>query len=85
MDLVLRRENVYEGFQKQWMIRYALSHDSPGKQMRDAMRVTSDDFQKFAVYAVLELCARCRYQHMRIELLFHMVSLICCLEVRLVQ
>ncbi len=42
MDLVLRRENVYEGFQKQWMIRYALSHDSPGKQMRDAMRVTSD-------------------------------------------
>ena len=46
---------------------------------------SSGNFQKFAVYPVLELCTHCRYQHMRIELLFHMVSLICCLEVRLVQ
>ncbi len=30
-------------------------------------------FHKFAVHTVLELCARCRYQHMRIELLFHVV------------
>ena len=46
---------------------------------------SSGNFQKFAVYTVLELCTHCRYQHMRIELLFHMVSLICCLEVHLVQ
>ena len=46
---------------------------------------SSGHFQKFVVPAVLELCTRCRYQHMRIELLFHVVSLICCLEVRFVQ
>ncbi len=31
-----------KGFRSNGLIRYALSHDSPGKQMRDAMRVTSD-------------------------------------------
>ena len=46
---------------------------------------SSGHFQKFFVPTVLELCTHCRYQHMRIELLFHMVSLICCLEVRFVQ
>ena len=46
---------------------------------------SSGHFQKFFVHAVFELCARCRYQHMRIELLFHMVSLICSLAVRFVQ
>ncbi len=42
-------------------------------------------FQKFAVQAVLELCAHCRYQHMRIELLFHVVFSTSCFEVRFVQ
>ncbi len=46
---------------------------------------TTDYFQKIAVHAVLELCIRCRYQHMRIELLFYVVCLISCLEVRFVQ
>ena len=39
-------------------------------------------FQKFAVQAVL---AHCRYQHMRIELLFHMVFSTSCFEVHFVQ
>ena len=39
-------------------------------------------FQKFAVHTVLELCTHCRYQHMRIELLFHMVFSTSCFEVR---
>ena len=46
---------------------------------------SSGNFQKFAVYTVLELCTHCRYQHMCIELLYLLVSLICCLEVHLVQ
>ena len=46
---------------------------------------SSGHFQKFVVPTVLELCTHCRYQHMRIELLFHVVSLICCLEVPFVQ
>ncbi len=31
------------------------------------------------------VCARCRYQHMHIERLFHMVLLISCVKVRFVQ
>ncbi len=47
----------------------------------------TDIFQKFTVLAVLELCARCRYQHMhmRIELLFHVVFSTSCFEVHFVQ
>ncbi len=41
---------------------------------------TTDYFQKIVVHTVLELCTRCRYQHM---LLFHVVYLISCLEVNL--
>ena len=37
------------------------------------------------VQAVLELCTHCKYQHMCIELLFHMVFSLCCLEVRFIQ
>ncbi len=36
----------------------------------------SDKLQKIALHAVLELCTRCKYLHMRIELLFHVVILI---------
>ncbi len=32
--------------------------------------------QKIAVHAVLELCTHSKYQHMRLELLFHVVCLI---------
>ncbi len=41
--------------------------------------------QKIAVHAVLELCTHSKYLHMRLELLFHVVCLIFCLEVRFVQ
>ncbi len=41
--------------------------------------------QKFAVRAMLELCTHCRYQHMRIELLFHVVFSTSCFEVHFVQ
>ncbi len=49
--------------------------------------MASDKLQKIALHVVLELCTRCRYQHMRIviELLFHVVCLIFCLEVQFVQ
>ncbi len=47
--------------------------------------MASDKLQKIALHVVLELCTRCRYQHMRIELLVHVVCLIFCLDVQFVQ
>ncbi len=35
----------------------------------------SDNYQKIAAHAVLELCPRCKYLHMRIALLFRVVYL----------
>ncbi len=49
------------------------------------MHIISDLMREKISLHLIQFRGHCRYQHMRIELLFHVVSLICCLEVCLVQ